>query len=95
MLKDIVEVEPTQDYRLQLRFDDGTRGEVDVAEMIQFDGIFAPLKDHAEFRKVRVDPELGTVCWPNGADLDPDVLYARITGESISVSQPVESGGLS
>ena len=95
MLKDIVEVEPTEDYRLQLRFDDGTRGEVDVAEMIQFDGVFAPLKDYAEFRKVRVDPELGTICWPSGADLDPDVLYARITGESISVSQPVESGGLS
>lgn len=86
MLKDIVEVQPTKDYRLRLRFEDGREGEVDIAEMIRFEGIFAPLKDHAEFLKVRVDPELGTICWPNGADLDPDVLYAKVTGEDISIS---------
>ncbi len=66
------------------------RGEVDIAELIQFEGIFAPLQDHTEFLRVRVDAELGTICWPNGADLDPDVLYAKITGEAISVSQPLE-----
>jgi hypothetical protein len=26
------------------------------------------------FRSVQVDPELGTIVWPNGADIDPDVL---------------------
>jgi hypothetical protein len=86
MLKDIIEVQPTQDYRLRLRFEDGREGEVDIAAMIRFEGIFAPLKDPAEFLKVRVDPELGTICWPNGADLDPDVLYAKVTGEEISLS---------
>ena len=91
MLKDIVEVQPTTDYRLRLRFEDGREGEVDVAGMIQFEGIFAPLKDRAEFLKVYVNPELGTICWPNGADLDPDVLYAKVTGEEISISQPLES----
>jgi hypothetical protein len=34
-----------------------------------------PLQDPAYFAKVRVDPELGTVVWPNGYDLDPDVLH--------------------
>ena len=91
MLKDIVEVQPTKDYCLRLRFEDGAEGEVDVAVLIQFEGIFAPLKDHTEFLKVFVDPELGTICWPNGADLDPDVLYAKVTGEAITVSQPLES----
>lgn len=94
MLKDIVEVRPTRDYRLLLRFEDGREGEIDVAAMIQFAGIFAQLKDHAEFRKVYVNPELGTICWPNGADLDPDVLYAKVTGEAISGFQPVESRDL-
>ena len=91
MLKDIVEVQPTRDYRLHLRFEDGREGEVDVAGMIQFEGIFAPLKDRAEFLKVSVNPELGTICWPNGANLDPDVLYVKVTGEEISISESIES----
>lgn len=80
MLKDIVEVEPRNGYRLFLRFEDGVSGEVDLAELIRFEGVFAPLKERARFVEVRVHPELGTIYWPNGADLDPDVLYARITG---------------
>jgi hypothetical protein len=91
MLKDVVEVQPTHDYCLRLRFEDEAEGEVDVAVLIQFKGIFAPLKDRTEFLKVFVDPELGTICWPNGADLDPDVLYAKVTGKDITVSQPLES----
>ena len=39
---------------------------------------------HLEFAKVRVDPELGTIAWPTGADLCPDVLYARVTGNAIA-----------
>jgi len=34
----------------------------------------------AYFEQVRADSEPGTVTWPNGADLDPDVLYGRVTG---------------
>jgi len=62
MLKDVVEVQPTKDYRLRLRFEDGAEGEVDVAVLIEFEGIFAPLKDRNEFLKVFVDLELGTIC---------------------------------
>jgi hypothetical protein len=41
------------------------------------------LKDRAHFEQVSVNPDLGTVCWPSGGDLDPDVLYAQITGKSL------------
>lgn len=83
MLKDIVEVQALDGYRLRLRFEDGATGEVDLEKMIRFDGIFAPLKDRAIFLQVHVHPELGTIVWPNGADLDPVVLYCRITGQPL------------
>jgi hypothetical protein len=41
------------------------------------------LKDRACFAQVRVGPEFGTIVWPNGADLDPLVLYSRITGSPL------------
>jgi hypothetical protein len=83
MLKDVVEVQPLDDYRLHIRFDDGVEGIIDLAEVISFTGIFEPLNDRAYFSKVDVNPDVGTICWPNGADIDPDVLYSLITGEPI------------
>lgn len=55
-------------------------GSVALDEIVPFEGVFAPLRDPIEFRKAQVHPELGVVCWPNGADLDSDVLYSRVTG---------------
>jgi hypothetical protein len=80
MLKDVVEAIPLEDYRLNLRFEDGTAGVVDVSRCVSFTGVFAPLREQAQFAAVQVNRELGTVCWPCGADLDPDVLYALVTG---------------
>ena len=84
MLKDIVEVRPLGGHRLYLRFEDGVAGEIDVADLISFDGVFAPLRDERRFAEVEVDRELGTIRWSGGADLDPDVLYARVRGEPAS-----------
>jgi len=57
---------------------------VDVSGLVPFEGVFALLRDPVRFAEVRVLPDLGTVGWPNGADLDPDVLYAKITGKRIA-----------
>ena len=81
MLKDVVKVEAIGEYRLHLKFEDGVTGEIDFAAIVPFEGVFAPLRDPNLFSAVEVDPELGTVCWPNGADLDPDVLYALVTDQ--------------
>jgi len=83
MLQDIVEAIPLENYLLNLRFEDGVEGVVNVSQCVNFTGVFAPLRERTEFAAVRVDPELGTVCWPCGADLDPDVLYAMVTGTEI------------
>ena len=81
LLKDIIQVTPLEGFGLRLRFEDGVEGEVDLQKLIRFEGVFAALRTRDEFEKVRVDAELGTICWPNGADIDPDVLYARVTGQ--------------
>ncbi len=73
MLKDVVSVIPSDPYRLKIRFEDGVEGSVALDELVSFEGIFASLRDSLEFRKVGVHPELGVVCWPNGADLDSGV----------------------
>lgn len=93
MLKDIIEARPLGGHRLFLRFEDGTEGEVDLDGMIRFEGVFEPLRDPHEFAQVSVDPELGTVVWPDGADLDPDVLYAEVTGNPIDLRRPVGAEG--
>ncbi|HVC94935.1 MAG TPA: DUF2442 domain-containing protein [Pirellulales bacterium] len=84
MLKDLVEARALDGYRLSVRFEDGIEGVVDVTNCIRLTGVFAPLSDRNEFVAVRVDPELGTVVWPCGADLDPDVLYSLVTGQPIA-----------
>jgi hypothetical protein len=82
MLKDIVTANPLGGYRLQIRFEDGVEGVVDLRSILRFQGIFAPLRDPDYFAQVRVDPELGSVTWPNGADVDPDVLYGQLVPNS-------------
>lgn len=83
MLKDIVAVEALDGYCLKLRFEDGVDGVVDLARLVSFIGVFAPLLDRKEFAAVRINSELGTICWPSGGDLDPDVLYAVVTGADL------------
>ncbi|MFM1841898.1 MAG: hypothetical protein RLZZ490_634 [Cyanobacteriota bacterium] len=86
MLQDIIAVKPLQNTKLHLRFEENQEGIVDIQQQIQFTGIFEPLKDPEYFAKVKVNPELGTIQWPNGADLDPDVLYELITHSNIDFS---------
>ena len=84
MLKDVVEVRPLEGYRVFLRFDDGVQGEIDLEPLLSpFDGVFAPLRDLARFREVFVD-DGGTIAWPNGADLAPEILYSKVSGRPLA-----------
>jgi hypothetical protein len=84
MLQDIIAVNLLQNYKLHLRFEDNQEGVVDIQQQIKFTGVFEPLKDPNYFAQVKVNPELGTIQWPNGADLDPDVLYGLISHGKLS-----------
>jgi hypothetical protein len=58
-------------------------GGMDVAVLIDFVEVFALPRERRHFAHVRVNPDLGTTCWPNEAGLGPDVLYAQMTGEPL------------
>jgi hypothetical protein len=85
-LREVIKVKALSRYRLRLTFDDGVEGIVDISEYIPFTGVFKSLKDETYFQQVAVNPESGTVMWPNGADLDSDVLYSEVTGKPIEAA---------
>ena len=70
----VTEVEVGGDHTLRLAFEDGAGGEVDLSGW-RWHGIFEPLADPDYFRRVELDDELGTVVWPNGADIAPETLH--------------------
>jgi hypothetical protein len=75
-LQDVTGVEVIGKFRLRLSFDDGTVGEVDFAGR-DWCGVFEPLRNPDYFARVTVDPEAGTITWPNGVDMAPEPLYAE------------------
>jgi len=79
MLVRIRSVECVNDFVVRLTFTDETSGNVDLARFMTGRMFQALRDDPALFRQVYVDTESGTIAWPNGADLDPDVLHALAT----------------
>ena len=73
----LVEAKPTEGHGAFVRFEDGLSAEVDLSHLLDYGGIFEPLRDPDYFRQLRVDPELRTIAWPNEADIAPETLYAH------------------
>ena len=85
-MEKIVQVRDVQclgGHRLRLRFDDGTSGEIDFSRE-RWKGVFAPLADPAYFAQVELDEELGTIVWPNGADIAPETLHRWVVSKSVA-----------
>jgi hypothetical protein len=88
MFPRITQVRYIRDYVLELTFADGVRAEMNFRnKIIGRGGVFTPLQNVDFFRLVRVDPEIGTLVWPNDVDLDPDVLYSQATGTPIPIPE--------
>jgi len=71
---DVAAAVPLAPYVVRVVFADGEVRDVDI-EPILSGPVFAPLRDAELFRRVTVDETGDTIVWPNGADLDPDVIY--------------------
>lgn len=61
-------------YKIEVEFDDGKQTTIDLEFLLEGE-LFSPLKNPDLFSRVKLDPETGTIQWPNGADFDPETLY--------------------
>jgi hypothetical protein len=76
MILHVVDAKHERDYVIWMKFNDGAEGFVDLADEL-YGEVLAPLKDLAPFRAFKVDPDLDTVVWDNGADFAPEFLHER------------------
>ena len=73
----VTEAKYLHDYTIWLRFNDGAEGEIDLRAELAGE-VFGPLADLEQFRCFRVDPELNTIVWDNGADFAPEFLHENM-----------------
>jgi Protein of unknown function (DUF2442) len=74
-----VEVRPVGRYRIWLRYQDGTEGEVDLSHLAG-KGAFAVWEKEGVLAKVTLGQQ-GAIQWPGDLDLCPDAMYLRLTGK--------------
>lgn len=79
----VIAVKPLKNYLLALLFSNKRRARVSVEKML-WGKMFASLKNEKMFNKVTVNNELGTVTWPNGADIAPEALYGKAFSSAVS-----------
>lgn len=89
MFPDVKSVQYVRDYELELAFTDGVSGRIDFARwIVGRGGVFKPLENKSYFAQVTVNPDIGTIVWPNNVDFDPEVLYSHSTSQPIATSAP-------
>jgi hypothetical protein len=68
-------VKPLDGFKVLVHFSTGEQKVIDLQPLLR-GAVFEPMRQNPIFfRTVHVDEESGTLCWDNGADIDPDVLY--------------------
>jgi hypothetical protein len=71
-------------YKVEISFNDGRKGIADLSEVLR-GPVFLPLKEKSFFAQLRFNEELGTISWPNGADLAPEYLYFQAFKDDLSL----------
>jgi hypothetical protein len=74
MFLHVTEARYIEGYKVEVSFNDGKTGIADLSAALK-GSVFEPLRDLSAFSQLRVDEELETVVWPNGADLAPEYIY--------------------
>lgn len=83
----IVALELLGGHRVRLTFDDNQQRDRDLFPLLTGPVFDAIRTNSDEFATVFIDPELGVLCWPNGADIDAELLrYDELWDEAVSLA---------
>lgn len=82
----LIEAIPSSGHSVRVRFEDGLTADVDLSYLLDYGGVFEPLRDREYFRRLRADADAGTIVWPNEADIAPETLYARAQRRAASTA---------
>ena len=77
MILHVLEARYLHDFVIWLRFNDGSTGEVNLEEEL-YGEVFGSLNNVETFKRFRIDPEINTIVWENGADFAPEFLREKI-----------------
>lgn len=83
----LIDASPTDGYGVHVRFEDGLTADVDLSYLLDYGGVFKPLRNLDYFRQLRADSEAGTIVWPNEADIAPETLYAHAQRQVAATTQ--------
>src|SRR3989338_9730209 len=83
MYYDIKEARYVDGYKLEIIFEDGKKGIVDLQEYARKGGLFDRFSDLEYFKQFYINKELNVLCWPDGLDIAPETLYSKATGEPL------------
>ena len=81
-----------EDYKIEVEFNDGKKGVVDLSDEL-YGEVFKPLKDKNLFSKIKIDKDLETITWENGADLAPEYLYYKSFKDDKNLEQQFKQWG--
>ena len=92
MILHITQAKYLNDYKVQVVFNDGKEGVADLFDVLR-GPVFNPLKDKKLFAQLRVDEEMETIAWPNGADLAPEAVYFRAFKDAPELQKQFQEWG--
>ncbi|MDD2715588.1 MAG: DUF2442 domain-containing protein [Candidatus Wallbacteria bacterium] len=83
MYHEITDFRLLDKFKLELTFDNGKTGIVDLSGYAKKGGVFKSFEEIEYFQKVDLNRELGVLSWPGGVDISPETLYHLATGEPL------------
>ena len=90
MYFDAIDVKYISSHKLDITFETGEKGSVDLSEYSKMGGVFSRFSDLNYFKQVYLDH--GVLCWPGDVDIAPETIYSMATGKPLPDWLEDESG---